>query len=425
MIRGVTLVLNRWFCRLRREPGGPFKIVLVLAVAGLVTGAAPPGLTTRAAHDKVASEVLVTAFSPGRGGPLGLSGAAPQVHATGNGLVTSSGAPVVLHGVDRSGSEYMCVDGYGIFDGPSDQASIAAMKTWDINAVRVPLNEACWNGESYVERAYRGSRYQHAIEAYVRLLNANGLVVILDLHWSDGAYLGPDAGCSSAHATCQKPMPDRGAIRFWSSVSRAFSGNDAVIFDLFNEPFPELADQGDEAEGWHCWRYGGQACVGLGYRAAGMQSLVAAVRSTGATNVIMLGGLNWANDLTRWLAHEPHDPLHDLAASWHSYNFNPCDNQSCWQTQIAPVIAKVPVITGELGQSGCNDSYINSLMLWLDTESASYLAWTWDTWRDACSTGPTLITTYGGHPTPYGAGYRSHLLTLASAGLESHRRMAP
>jgi hypothetical protein len=32
-----------------------------------------------------------------------------------------------------------------------------------------------------------------------------------------------------------------------------------------------------------------------------MQSLVNAVRATGAINVIMAGGLTWTNDLSQWL----------------------------------------------------------------------------------------------------------------------------
>ena len=36
-----------------------------------------------------------------------------------------------------------------------------------------------------------------------------------------------------------------------------------------------------------------------------MQALVNAVRSTGASNVIMTGGLTWTNDLTQWLTYEP------------------------------------------------------------------------------------------------------------------------
>lgn len=43
-----------------------------------------------------------------------------------------------------------------------------------------------------------------------------------------------------------------------------------------------------------------------------MQTLVDAVRKTGADNVIMLGGLDYANDLTGWLKYKPKDPDHSL-----------------------------------------------------------------------------------------------------------------
>ena len=81
--------------------------------------------------------------------------------------------------------------------------------------------------------------------------------------------------------------------------------------------------------------------------------MVNAVRSTGATNVLMLGGVEWSNDLRQWLSHEPADPDHDLAASWHSYNFNACCSQSCWTSPGAPVTAQVPVIAGEIGENDC------------------------------------------------------------------------
>ena len=337
-----------------------------------------------------------------------VSSSAPQLHVSGNRLVNAHRKGVVLHGVDRSGGEFACVQGWGIWDGPMNQASVAAMKAWGVNAVRVPLNEACWNGESYVKPQFRGAAYRRAVRAYVRLLNRNGMVAILDLHWTDGGYSGPSAGCSSAQAVCQKPMPDAAqSVPFWTSVARTFSADDAVIFDLFDEPYPERA-VGSEAGGWGCWLRGGTACAGIGYRVAGMQSLVSAIRSTGAHNVIMIGGLEYANDLTGWLRHEPRDPDHNLAASWHSYNFNACDVRSCWAVQVAPVMARVPLIAGEIGENNCSDSYIAPLMRWLDARSASYLAWAWNG-DFACSAGPGLITSYAGTPTAYGAGYRSHL----------------
>ena len=338
--------------------------------------------------------------------------AAPQLHVSGNKLVNASGTQVVLHGVNRSGTEYACVQGNGIFDGPNDQTSITAIKSWGpVNAVRVPLNEACWNAESYVNSAYAGTNYINAIKSYVSLLNTNGIVAILDLHWTDGTYTGPSAGCSSAQATCQKPMPDAAqAIPFWTSVANTFKGNDAVVFDLFNEPYASRAT-GNTTTGWQCWETG-SPCTGISYPVAGMQQMVNAVRGTGANNVLMLGGEEYSNDLTSWLQYEPTDPDHNLVASWHSYNFNTCSSQSCWTSQIAPVIASVPVVAGEIGENDCAGTYINPLTAWLESQNTSFLAWTWDNWAGGCSSGPTLITDYTGTPTNYGAAYKAILQAL-------------
>jgi endoglucanase len=338
--------------------------------------------------------------------------AAPQLHVAGNRLVNQHGARVILRGVNRSGGEFMCVHNAGIWDGPMNQASVTAMKRWHVNAVRIPLNEACWNGQSYVNQRYRGATYRRAVEAYVRLLNANGLAAILVLAWSDGKYSGPSAGCTSPRAICQKPMPDAAeAVPFWTSVARAFKGNNSVLFDLFNEAYPERATGGSESEGWSCWLRGGSACKGISFAVAGMQRLVSAVRSVGARNVIMLGGLEYANDLTQWLTHEPADPDHNLVASWHSYSFNACRTASCWSGPVARVIARVPVLAGEIGETNCADTYLRPLMAWLDRKSTGYLAWAWNA-DFRCGAGPSLISNYGGTPTAYGRGYRAHLLSF-------------
>jgi hypothetical protein len=372
-------------------PAGYYTLTAEAVDAGGVTATSPP---------EVVSVVPTTS-------------AAPQLHVSGNKLVDANGNQVTLHGVDRSGTEYDCVQGYGVFDGPNNQASITAMKQWGVNAVRVPLNEACWNGESYVNASYAGTNYQTAIEQYVQLLNDNGIVAILDLHWTDGAYSGPQSGCGSAEALCQKPMPDTAqAVPFWTSVATAFKGNDAVIFDLFNEPNPAAADGNNETAGWQCWLNGG-TCAGISYSVAGMQTLVSTVRATGANNVLMLGGIAYANDLTQWLQNEPADPDHDLAASWHSYNFNTCDTQSCWTSEVAPVLAQVPVVAGEIGENDCAGTYINPLTTWLDSQGGSYLAWAWNADFN-CSNGPGLVIDYQGDPTAFGAAYQAHLAALAA-----------
>jgi len=326
------------------------------------------------------------------------------LHVSGNHLVNSSGQVIRLVGVDRSSAEYSCISGgtTNVFDDPNNLSDIPAMLSWGINAVRIPLNEDCWlgiNGEP--QAAYSSAFYQQTIVNYVNQLTADGLIVIVDLHWNNSG---------SNQANSQEPMPDLDhAPAFWTSVANTFKSNSSVIFDLYNEPYPGGSTP------WQCWRDGSSAantapCIGGPFAIAGMQLLVNTVRATGATNPIMLGGLAYSNDLSQWLQYEPSDPLNSLIASVHIYNFNACSTTSCWNSQIAPVAASVPVIAGEIGENDCADTFLTTLMSWLDQNGISYLAWAWNPYN--CASGPSLITDFQGDPTAYGAGYKAHLLSL-------------
>src|ERR1700737_3360223 len=98
-----------------------------------------------------------------------------SIGVSGNHLVDGNGATVRLLGVNRSGTEYACIQGWGIFDGPNDATSVAAMASWPINAVRIPLNEDCWLDINGVNPAYAGATYQAAVQSYVNLLHQHGL----------------------------------------------------------------------------------------------------------------------------------------------------------------------------------------------------------------------------------------------------------
>jgi len=144
-----------------------------------------------------------------------------------------------------------------------------------------------------------------------------------------------------------------------------------------------------------------------------MQSMIDAVRATGAQQPVMVGGLGYSGDLSQWLAYEPNDPAHHLVASFHLYNFASCTTSACWNSVIAPIAASVPVVTGELGENDCAHGFIDPYMAWADAHNVSYLGWTWNTWD--CSSGPALITDYSGTPTAFGIGLRDHLAALAGA----------
>ena len=299
--------------------------------------------------------------------------------------------------MNYSGPEYACIQGWGIFDGPNDAASVQAIAGWRANAVRVPMNEDCWLNLNGSPAAYSGATYQQAIKSYVSLLNQNGLYAILELHWT---------APGTQKATGQQPMLDRDhSVAFWTQVATAFAGNDRVIFEPHNEPYPD--GNRDTAAAWRCWRDGG-TCSGVSFQAAGMQEIVTAIRATGATNVIALGGVQYSNALSQWLAYRPSDPLNNLAAAWHIYNFNVCNATSCWDGTAGVVLGQVPVIATEIGDDSCNATFMNALMGWLDAHGSGYLAWTWDTWGTACGD-IALIKDYGGTPTTYGQIYKTHL----------------
>lgn len=340
-------------------------------------------------------------------------GPAPALRVAGNKLVTPAGQTYRLLGVNRSSGEFACVQGKGMWDGsPTDQAGVDAMKTWNIHAVRIPLNEDCWLGLSGTPS---GAAYQSEVKAYADLLVANGITPILDLHWTHGQYTGNISACADVNATCQKPMPSmQYTPRFWTGVATMFKGNDAVVFDLFNEPYPDASNNWqDMPAAWRCLRDGG-TCTGITYEVAGMQDLVDAVRATGATNVVMTAGLTWTNDLSQWLTYKPADPTGNLMASWHTYNFNACVTVACWDSQIGTVAAQVPVQAGEIGQDTCAHDYIDRVTAWADANGVGYTAWTWNPWGICGSGGNVLIEDFGGTPTrTYGEGFKAHLLTVS------------
>ena len=333
---------------------------------------------------------------------LALPGAAtakPWIGVKGNRLVDRHGETVRLLGVNRSGAEYACVEEGSFFDSPTDAASIEAMKSWHINAVRLPLNESCWLGIGEVRPDLGGSAYRTAVRGYVEALEQAGLYVILDLHW---------AAPSGHTATGLLLMPDAdNAAEFWRSVASEYRGDRSVLFDLFNEPHDV---------GWACWLAGCQMYdrwFGLN-QAVGMAELLAVVRSTGARQPVLLAGLDWASEPRGWLAHVPADPAQAIVASVHSYDYLPCMPGSC-RKALANIARRYPVVTGELGEIDCRRRYVNPYMDWADRHGISYLGWTWNTeGRWDCAGGPSLIRDWTGNPTPYGVGLKRHLERLAA-----------
>ena len=345
------------------------------------------------------------------------------VSVSGNHLVDASGTPVRLLGVNRSGTQYACAEGWGVFDGPADPPSVAAIASWGATAVRVSLNEQCWLGVNGLPVGTTAEAYRQAVVTYVDLLNRAGMYVVLDLHWN---------APGSARAGDQQPMADRDhAPAFWAGVAATFKDHPAVLFDLYNEPYPD--DNRDTDAAWQCVRDGG-TCPGVDFTAAGSQEMLDAVRGAGARNVVLVGGPQYAGTLTRWTEFRPHDPAGQLAASVHIYyntpkdpEWSPCYASECWTRTIEPLAATTPVVIGEVGEHDCASGLLLPLLQWADAHDIGYLAWSWIT--GDCAKEPALISGYDGTPSGEGAGYRAHLLsqttTAAGGATPANVRPAP
>jgi uncharacterized protein (TIGR03437 family) len=132
---------------------------------------------------------------------------------------------------------------------------------WNFNAVRLPVSSATWRSD--------GQKYLDQVGNIVKAANGRGLIAVL-ANFEDASLPGPDS------------------VTFWTAWATYFKDTPLVIFDLFNEPSVanvpgHIAGQRLPAD-WRFWLNGGTSSDGR--TVVGMQALVAAIRSTGATNVI-------------------------------------------------------------------------------------------------------------------------------------------
>jgi len=353
---------------------------------------AAPGYSSGGAQ-AAAADASVPAADLGEARTRSLNG----LRVLGNQLVDDSGNAVHLQGVNRSGTEYACVQGWGIFDGPNDAVSVKAIASWNANVVRVLLNEDCWLDINGIDAAYAGENYRNAIVDYVNLLHAYGMYVEISLIWAaPGTY----------QATYQPPAPDEDhSPAMWTSMAATFQNDPNVI----------LAPWGETTVGWECFMQTGcdnQATYGPSnayYQTAPMQQAVDAMRAAGYHGVISIPCIEYANMCgtlpdgseyggSTWLKSRPSDPDNQIIAEAHVYGGNACESYPCFNSSMKPITEVVPMIFGETGETfygSCGSGYISEFMTWADAHDVGYEAWTWDTWG-GCG---VLIKNYQGTPS--------------------------
>ena len=343
--------------------------------------------------------------------------AAPaQLEVSGNQFVNAStGCPVRLAGVNVDGLEWEA-DGAGLASPSGDmtQSINVAVNTWKANIVRIPLNQDFWFGysngvtsSSATQNLTNQDNYRAYVANMVNAASSLNCYVILDLHWSGMAAWGT----STSVQVLGPAMADMNALVFWQSLASTFGNNPAVLFGLYNEPtyMP-----------WSVWRDGGWTGS---FISPGYQTMLQAIRDTGAKNIVIAAGLQWCHDLTGI----PGNALTDtntgntmtgygIAYDAHVYYGNPGNNDApSWDEYItAPVNAGYCVFVGEFGSlmsgtnaegnccgwddSGCNP-FESGLISWLDGGNNADYMYSATAWDLNPYSSPSLIKDWTYTPT--------------------------
>lgn len=401
------------------------------------------------------SLLLVAGYAPA------FAGTAPGIKVVGNQFVTTSAGTlglesvsaneaVVLRGINVSGSEYSCL-GDGKDDGSATvwdssnlpantsdyQAVVSGMiNDWHANVVRIPLNEDCWLGVPASDQSTMiyGSNYITPIVNFITVANASGMVVEVDLHVGGG----PELVKASSNQIDNFPAMDTNySLQFWQSVAAQFKNNPSVIFNLTNEP--EFLGSGSTAAAdWTCYLNGGcnttacqnNSCEGPNgsgntWNVQGVASVVSAIRAVPATNVIIIAGLDYSNQLNDWTTYVPEYVTDkQIAAGIHLYYDLDCTTATCWNSTWKPIFqtAGYPIVideTGELpknqGGDACTGAETNSMVSWANGTSPQVGYWFWAfTKKGGCSE-PVLLKTNASPFTAasgYGAAAQSALTAI-------------
>lgn len=349
--------------------------------------------------------------------------AAPEALVVrGNQILTASSACTVrLRGVNVDSLEYV-PGGNGPASGGITATVAESITVWNSNLIRVPLSQDFWFGipnskSSTVDQA----AYRQLVDNIIQVASALNAYVLLDLHWSGTSPLNtvsePLVGNTGwGTATAQQNMPDTNSVTFWSDVATRYANNPAVLFDLYNEP---------KSVSWSVWRDGGD--TGAGFPTPGLQALLDVIRATGAHNVVVAGGLDWAYDLSG----VPTYHLSDTIGSgvFYATHVYPWKGSAPWV--VSDAVSKIdvagalyPVLVGEFGQNqtdvsscaNCQEanypgyttgSWTQSVLNWINQKGYHYTAWDMHNGSSPC-----LITNWQFTPTTYhGVAVKADLAT--------------
>jgi hypothetical protein len=303
----------------------------------------------------------------------------PALHTDGRWFVDENDSKVILRGVNIPSMEWTAGGDYML------QSVNQMIDVWGANLLRIPLAQDRWFGHTSEQRD-SGAGYRALVRAIVDVSDKKGAYVLLELHWSDGNQWGRYIG--------QHIMPDENSILFWQDLAEIFKDHPAVMFGLYNEPY---------GVSWDIWLDGGEVTENynrggeqaeLTYRAVGHQELYDTIRTGGAGNIIVAGGLDWGYDLSGILSGYALKG-ENIAYDTHPYPWKDRD----WDGRWGDVGRRYPLIVGEWGGTPADGHMPYGIQI---TDYMRRHKFSWTAWCLHPSAGPQLIEDWQYNPTWFG-----------------------
>ncbi len=331
-------------------------------------------------------------------GLLGTTQAAPlQLHVDGNKIKDSNNNIVRLQGANIPSLEWHNT-GENIVGSQTHLRDV-----WKANLIRFPLSQDRWFGHA-PGQSDGGAAYRAVVDGIVSRASAGNYYVLLDLHWSNKGVWGSNIA--------QAVMPDMNSVIFWTDCANRYKNNPAVLFDLYNEPHPST---------WEVWRNGGtvtESASGITYTSPGMQGLLNAVRATGANNVVVVGGMAYAFDLSGIMNGYALTDTSSGKGIVYASHIYPWKNNL--DAKVTVAAASHPILIGECG-ADTNPEPVGGPVL--DTQgvinwSNNHIAWMnshgyhWTGWAFHKSAGPKMISDFTNYtPTTWGQIAKNQMVT--------------
>lgn len=312
-----------------------------------------------------------------------------QLKVLGNKLVYADDESVEVHltGMNVCGSEWM-----GNPDSEHVKRSVKeAVYNWDANLIRLGVSLNGWWGRySYIHDG--GEFYRSYIADVIDIVRDTGKYIILDLH--EYNYVSQENA------------------QFWSEAAEMFGNNPAVLFGLLNEPCGNIT--------WDTWRNGD------GGDNFGMQPLVELIRSKGAKNILVAGGLSYSGDLRGIVdGYELIDcaPDYDTSKSGYGIMYDahiyPAHGDTkTWDSKFGNARRDYPILIGEFGwdpedsvvvgtdippeSDKYHDKWFPEIFDWMNDDITYGSKANWTAWCFHPSSSPRMLEKYDRNGVSFG-----------------------